>query len=441
LYIEAGFYVIGGANVRINQKEQPTRLGRGSDYPSLLNEMAKQFVAFYDVASCRAWLVDGASALLHLVRISLHLDETDPESNYDWEFDKTKLVDAWSDSTGRHAAKRTLRQWENLALPVYVKNQSGPTGAVVKEYSTFQDRVNKVLHSLEILVDLQAYSTSAEGIKIFQNLDFKKGICGFDILDFLAPLGPIGTRIKRFDSWGDGWMDLIPEIGVVTIFGKGFGELIQPDNPDVACPSWKTIPKGEDYLISTASTLKLVQERLERRYHVSEVGDLTGKISWRSPPHSLDPCKCLEQAGTGQQKACDPVQFMVSSSSLGRMASRKLTPVDINSLDVTGAVVFANLSLTGQRISAKKTKGDQCKTEDVTSSASNVVSGSLGTSTTSTNASATQQSESSATATDATELTEIRNDTTTPASVNREQSKGKGKMKKLKTAWEKFKKR
>jgi hypothetical protein len=41
LYIEAGLYIIGGANLRVNQKEQLTRLGRGSDYPSPLSAMTK----------------------------------------------------------------------------------------------------------------------------------------------------------------------------------------------------------------------------------------------------------------------------------------------------------------------------------------------------------------------------------------------------------------
>jgi hypothetical protein len=208
--------VIAGANIRINQKEQPIRLGRSIDYPSLLRDISKQSVAFYDVADCKAWLVDGASALLHLVRISLHLDETDPESFYDWRFDKTKLRENWPGATGRHAAMKTLSCWANLLLPVYVKDQVSPAGAAVEEYSTFQARVEKILHSLEILVDVQTYFASTEGIKIYQNIYLHKTISGFDILDFLQPLGPIGTRVKKIDFWGDGWMDLLPAAGIVA---------------------------------------------------------------------------------------------------------------------------------------------------------------------------------------------------------------------------------
>jgi hypothetical protein len=432
LYIEAGFYVIGGANVRINQKEKSTRLARGSDYPSLLNEMAKQFVSFYDVSDRKAWLIDGASALLHLVRVSLQLDESDPESNYDWKFDKTKLMDVWPGIEGRHAARKTLTHWDNLTLPVYVKNQAGPSGATVTQYSTFQDRVNKVLHSLEILVDLQAYTVSMEGIKIPQSRNVHKAICGFDMLDVLGPLGPISTRIKRFEFWGDGWMDFLPTAGVVTVFGKGFGELIRPDNPQDVCPIWQAIPNGEDYLISTVSTLKLLQKRLESQNSLSETGDLTSKISWRTLPNARNMCKCAEAE---EPKNCpDPVHFMVSKSWIRKWKSSAFVPVDIDALNPDGAVVFANLSLTGQRMYAKKAKTTKVKAGSATILVDNStgVSESLGASTVSTGAFSAGQLAPS---TVATEFTEASNDTNSQGFVQGQQNMSKGKTKKLKEAW------
>lgn len=36
-----------------------------------------QPIVFYDVTDGRAWLTNGASALLHLTRVSLYLDEND----------------------------------------------------------------------------------------------------------------------------------------------------------------------------------------------------------------------------------------------------------------------------------------------------------------------------------------------------------------------------
>ena len=69
LYIEAGASVVAGLNMCLNKKQQPIRLTRARDYPSLLNWVKNKTINFYDVSCRRAWLVDGASALLHLVRI------------------------------------------------------------------------------------------------------------------------------------------------------------------------------------------------------------------------------------------------------------------------------------------------------------------------------------------------------------------------------------
>ncbi|KFH48915.1 hypothetical protein ACRE_002250 [Hapsidospora chrysogenum ATCC 11550] len=109
LHLEGGVNVIVGVNMFINKKEQPVHVRRTGDYPAILGRVGMQPIMFYDTASRRAWLTDGASALLHLVRISLHLDGHDPNSTYDWVFDPAKLKDEWENCTGRQAALKTLK--------------------------------------------------------------------------------------------------------------------------------------------------------------------------------------------------------------------------------------------------------------------------------------------------------------------------------------------
>lgn len=355
MYVEGGMHIIGGLNILPNQKEQPIKLQRERDYPELLQMVAAHPVAFYDVAERRAWLVDGASALLYLVRISLHLDETDPESTYDWVFDSTKIQDTWNGCSGRIAALKTLKSWDHRNLPVYVKGQSTQDGQVVRTFSTFGDRVDKILHWLEVLIDRDVHLASQDGIKVAQTLDRRKNISGFDLLDLIKPLGPIGTRIAPFDSWGDGWIDLFPSIGVTTIFGNGFGDLIRPDNPGQVCADWKSVPVGQDYMTASVSTLKMIHEkRLRRLTPTLRTGELTSNILWTSPCHPFKSCTCVEAELTDKQKHTDPVQFLVSRKSWNPSRKPKDSAVvDMQTLDAAGAVVFANLSLLGRRIDAK----------------------------------------------------------------------------------------
>lgn len=355
LYLEAGSDVVGGLNMSFNKKEQPFWLERESDYPSLLKWMAVQPILFYDVEDCRAWLIDGASALLHLVRISLHLEENDPESTYDWVFDAKKLKDKWDGLIGRQAALQTLKSWDNLDLNVYVTGKRRRSDGVSEtQYSTFETRIKKILHSIEILIDRQAKMVSQDGIRISQTLNLRRNITGFDILDVLTPLGPILPRIKYLDSWRYGWDDLINSIGVTTIFGSGFGSLIRPDDPEAACKSWKFVPEGMDYMTASVSTLQMLYERrLLRMDPGLAVGHMTSKIVWSSPCHPFSPCECLKnQEGSNKgssdeivEENChaDPVQFLVKKSWKSRITLRGTTPVNLATLEGKGAVVFGHI--------------------------------------------------------------------------------------------------
>ncbi|KLJ10556.1 hypothetical protein EMPG_14063 [Blastomyces silverae] len=355
LYIEAGSHVVGGLHTSINKKDQPFWLERESDYPSLLKWVSLQPIVFYDVSDRRAWLVDGVSALLHLVRVSLYLDENDPESPYDWVFDASQLKDTWDGCTARLAALKTLKSWDNLNLNVYVKECTGRDGKLVIKYSTLEERVKKILHSMEILVDRQVKVASEDGIKISQSLDLgRKGMVGFDILDVVTPLGPIHTRIKHLHSWGHGWDDLIPAIGVTTIFGNGFGDLIRPDNPDTVCSHWKSVPTCMDYMATSVSTLKMLYEkRLQRVEPGLGIGEMTSKITWTSPCQPFKPCECVRSKVADGKCHFDPVQFLGSKKLWTNIRPSGSNPVNLAKLEENGAVVFGHLSLLGRRRDGK----------------------------------------------------------------------------------------
>ncbi|KAF7541960.1 hypothetical protein G7Z17_g11861 [Cylindrodendrum hubeiense] len=376
LYLEAGADFVAGLNMSFNKKEKPFWLERENDYPSLLKWVSVQPIIFYDVVERRGWIADGASALLHLVRISLYMDENDPESTFDWVFDTAKFRDEWNGVTGRQAAIKTLKSWDNLDLNVYVIGRHRRSdGESETKYATLEKRVKKILHSIEILIDRQVMIASQDGIKISQTLDLRRDIVGFDILDVLNPLGPIHPRIKRLDSWGHGWVDLIPSIGITTIFGRGFGDLIRPDEPETICNNWKSVPEKQDYLVASVSTLQMLYEkRLLRIEPGLGKSEMTSKIVWTSPNHPFKACECLQSGSSNiGDGGChvDPVQFLVAKRSWKpRLVLRGSTPIDITTLDEKGAVVFGHVPFLSRKSEGKSAFEQQ--DEDLDTSTSSV---------------------------------------------------------------------
>lgn len=352
LYFEGGAEVVGGIHIAINVKEKPKDLWKMKDYPSLLNWLGLQLVIFYDTSSSRAWLVDGVSALLHLVRTSLHIDANDPESAYEWVFDPDQLEEEdWSGHAGRLAAMNTLKNWNNLNQYLYVVSKRIVSGQTVVKHSTLEMRVMKILHSLEILIDRQVRVASQDGIAMPQALPtLRSSIVGFDTLDILHPLGPILPRIHQGRTMpGCGWRDIVPDIGITTIFGDGFGDLIRPKAGSDVCERWKTVPSGTDYLCASLSTMKMLHERrLTRLWPGLGHGEVTEKIVWLGPSHSFARCQCSSALSCQSGSRCqvNPVQYLMSKRLRSlRSLPRSMSLVDLAKIKTQGAVIFGHMSL------------------------------------------------------------------------------------------------
>jgi hypothetical protein len=356
LYLEGGVHLIGGLNMRINQTQEPTKLTRGLDYPSLLRWAATGAIVFFDTAERRSWLVDGASALLHLVRNSLRRDQEDNDSPYEWVFDESKLKDTWMGCNIRQAALNTLKDSDNLNLKLYVIERVERDGRMIEKYSTLRDRVLTILHSLEILVDTQTREALKGEMRTLQTVDRRKFITGYDILDVIDPLEPISTRIARFSTWGDGWMDFLPSINATTIFGQGFGDLVLPKDATSMCKHWKSVPLQKDYMCVSVSTMKMLHaKRLQRFESPSRAGQLTSDLLWKAACQPFENCPCTLGNSAGEHEHLDPRQFLVSPKQNWKipLKSKSSTCVNIETLHEKGAVVFANSGIFNRKISDK----------------------------------------------------------------------------------------
>lgn len=171
----------------------------------------------------------------------------------------------------------------------------------------------------------------------------RKYLEGFDFLDVANGTGQIFPRVVRLEPQGCGWVDLARELRAITLFGRGFGELLQPtelpthDPDDIGngiqggCSKWQALPNGMDYLATSNSTLQRILE---------DYGDID-ESPWRiinrlylhSPDEVFGRCRC---AGHG----CDRVQIPLPDSFLRRKPSGCFrSPPE---LPLDGAVIFGH---------------------------------------------------------------------------------------------------
>lgn len=333
LYIECGEYLIAGANMRFNAKRRPVRLQVESSYPRLVNWASLQAIVLHDVSDGRAWLVDGTSAFLHLVRVSLHRDAKNPV--FEWKFDETKLKDKWNGCSGRTSAIKTLVNRENFNLPVCVKDLSSGKD------ETFGERAERMLHALEILVDAQAQVRAEDGIRVPLLARRGRGVEGFDVMDVIEQHGSIETRIHHLKSSGNGWLDILPDIKATVIFGSGLGDLIVPRESSHVCDSWKTVPTRQDCMAVSIETIRAIwQERPQGVDGKLQIGQLTRRFRWESPQHPFSACGCRASPGLDVGDHSDLVQYVVRQTSRQTYDS-----LDFTTLDPKGAVIFS----VGQR--------------------------------------------------------------------------------------------
>jgi hypothetical protein len=73
--ISGGYKVNATGSIAISKKSRPIHQ-RSENYITRLRGVDNNFINLYDSTDHRAWLVDGASGLLHLLRASLYMDQT-----------------------------------------------------------------------------------------------------------------------------------------------------------------------------------------------------------------------------------------------------------------------------------------------------------------------------------------------------------------------------
>ncbi|OXV11393.1 hypothetical protein Egran_00845 [Elaphomyces granulatus] len=315
--IRAGSIIRGDSRFALGHKDTPIHILRQNDYISKLEWISKKFVVLWDEQDKRGWLVNGISALLHVLRTSL-------ESDIAGEFKSVMLfqrgeMEEASESHTAGSAISVLLKAKNRELKIY------PTG---NGYLRLEDRVEHFYDILEKIIDHQVNVTeqhSDNGIGLRENLE------GWDFMHLATRQDIIYPRVAALHALGKGWVDFTRAIHAITLVGRGFGEIIQPANPNL-CPHWAKLPKGRYYLAAGVSDLKKIMNA--DGDHKANPIRINDSIIWHNPNMIFEHCQCT---GMRRGKHSDFVQVLLPSK-FGHLLLKK----DPVGLEDRGAVIFGH---------------------------------------------------------------------------------------------------
>ncbi|KAI1132592.1 hypothetical protein F5Y10DRAFT_197377 [Nemania abortiva] len=320
IFVSAGRLITGGPPFYIGAKDTPIHVPR-SGYIPRLKWISTKFVLLWDEADKRGWLINGTSALLHVVRASLEHDGNDKFKSA-FVFKSEELQESSTPFTPDSAVD-VLINANNMNLKLYPEKNG---------YLTLESRIDHYCNIIEKLIDHQAEVAGYCGIKIADKP--RRNLEGWDFTDLVTNRDPLHPRVATIETRGKGWVDFTRAIHAVTFVGHGFGEIIRPAGTDI-CEYWSRLPRQEYYLAICLSDLS--QMIAENDHHGDTHVRLSENIIWHTPTTKFGLCQCRGVLGSGHR---EPVQTLLPSS-LGHLLFSREQPIRWGS---KGAVIFGHNS-------------------------------------------------------------------------------------------------
>jgi hypothetical protein len=347
--ISGGKIITGGATFAVAVKDVPPHSTRNGYIPKL-KWIATKYVVLWDEAAKRGWLVNGISALLHLVRASLKHYSTDDFSS-SFLFDPEKMKNQAEHKP--NSAIQVLIDDNNMGIEIYPgrseifeEEEAKPQETGTKEskvwkkkkgYYLFEDLVEQHYNTLELIMEHHKHVAGQNGVNL--KVRVRKHLEGWDFVQLATDQDPY-PRVATLQAIGYGWIDFIRSIEAITLFGRRFGDIILPVAFDGMCSNWKSLPEQKYYLAASVSDLNKAMENFGDR-RANPPRPVHGLL-WHCPRNPVAPCHCQGHSARNRipkafSQHHDPVQVFYPSRS--RMILRPQGP---GSLDERGAVVFGH---------------------------------------------------------------------------------------------------
>jgi hypothetical protein len=222
--------ITSGHSISFGYKDGP----RESQTESL-ESVSEKYVILWDEDDKRAWIMNGTTALLHLLRASL-------ERNRTGRFGSKCLFNP------EQMQEAVTRYESDSALEVLLNNENQSLSIFENEDVRLKDRIEGLVYILEQMIEYE----ETRSVKRLKAIEPKDEVCerleGWDFVDVATRKYPVRPRLGTLRTIGRSWTELSQSLDAITIFGRGFGELIQPVDSCNLCTHWAQLPTNKYFL-------------------------------------------------------------------------------------------------------------------------------------------------------------------------------------------------
>lgn len=338
----------------IGVRTQPLHLATGGDYWVKINKVRQHYFLLWDEASKRGWLINGASAMLHLLLTRIQYDITqgrklafpaagsgDPSTQFrHWKSQLKLPADPYSSA----AARSILENESNKSLPIFIPGDD--FRRETRSFVTLFDEVNDMFSVLEQIFEHESIVRHRNGVDIKPVFRPRKHLEGWDFVDIAERRpDPVYPRLKELPQMGKCWVDFTRGINASTLFARGFGELIEPTPGSEVCSALARLPTGQNFLAVCASDMK----EILRMYSIEDDDEVengpTEVLEGLFWVHSHDPFKSCHGKGRAGADCCDATQVLAPKptlSKLWRWGNNDVphVPIDLEGRGASGAIYF-----------------------------------------------------------------------------------------------------
>lgn len=329
----------------IGTKDTPAHFSHldADDHTARLQWLQAQKVVLWDEQDKRGWLVNGVSALLHLLRAWVEEIRSGDFASYfllnPGCFTEADIPDQTA------SAVHFLMNERNLKLQLYRG-----------EKTTFKDQVNRYYNLLEQMIaqhDVNSNECCPSRAKPSSERP-RRLLEGWSFADIIDGERSLTARVANLPIEGRTWTDFQRRACKVVLFGGGFGDLIRNSQESIDCSGAHTsagpcpsmqVPKSSYYLAALVRDIPGLSQTSHAgdEKHTTHVGS---GLSWHNPSrHVFAECRCSVPASnlnrSGGQELDNYVQVLLpndvsSEFPFSQKISRRATNND--------AVIFGHNS-------------------------------------------------------------------------------------------------